>query len=158
RQEKADQARERLGAALLTAARYEQALEALEQAVAGYRAREDHERVARVTAHIGVAHALRGNFAEGIARVQPLVLQLEAMTPPPSAQGLACLYDALAHLFQRSARHAEQLAAAERACAYAQEAQEARLLAHNKVSYGLALAYLNRKDEAVPRLEATLPL
>ncbi len=156
RRVEAAQARERLGVVLLTAARYEQALEILEQAVAGYQARADREGMARATAHIGRAHALRGSFVEGIAHVQPL---LEGAIPETlSAQGLAYLSDALAQLFQRSARYSEQLAAAERACAYAQQAQDIQLLACAKASYGLALAYLDRKDEAIPWLEAALSL
>jgi tetratricopeptide (TPR) repeat protein len=158
RREQADHARECLGAALLTAARYEQAIETLEQVVAGYQARADLEGVARATAHIGEAHALRGSCVDGIARVKRLVLEAEVGPFALSAESLAKLYDALAQLLQRSARYAEQLAAAECACACAEEAQDARLLAHNQVSCGLALAYLNRREEAIPRLEGALPL
>jgi len=149
-------ARERLGVVLLTATRYEQALEMLEQAVTGYQARADREGMARATAHIGLAHALCGSFVEGIARVQPL---LEGAIPETlSALSLAYLYDALAQLFQRSERYSEQLAAAERAGVYAQQAQDTQLLARAKASYGLALAYLDRKDEAIAWLEAALSL
>jgi tetratricopeptide (TPR) repeat protein len=156
RQAEAAVARERLGVVLLTAARYEQALEILEQVVAGYQVRADREGMARATAHIGRVHALHGSFVEGIARVQPL---LEGAIPETlSAQGLAYLSDALAQLFQRSACYSEQLAAAERACIYAQQAQDTQLLARAKASYGLALAYLDRKDEAIAWLEAALSL
>jgi tetratricopeptide (TPR) repeat protein len=69
-----------------------------------------------------------------------------------------CADSRLAQLFQRSARYSEQLAAAERACAYAQQAQDIQLLARAKASYGLALAYLDRKDEAIAWLEGALSL
>lgn len=156
RQVESGQAREKLARMLSAQTRYHEVLAVLEQAAAAYRASGDIEGEGRVTAHIGLTHVLRGSLVEGIARVHHLLEG--ALSQALSAQGLGYLYDALAQLFQHSTRYSEQLAAADRACAYAQQAQDTQLLARAKASYGLALAYLDRTVEAIPWLEAAVSL
>jgi tetratricopeptide (TPR) repeat protein/transcriptional regulator with XRE-family HTH domain len=94
-----DQARdaealEKLGDVLLRMARYDDALEALEQAASLYGRAGDTEARGRVVAQVGWAHAGRGTGAAGVARLRE---ELSA-APGFSAQGLARLHLALAQL------------------------------------------------------------
>jgi tetratricopeptide (TPR) repeat protein/transcriptional regulator with XRE-family HTH domain len=146
-------AREKLGATLMTLARYDEALLALEASAAGYRAAGDREGEGRAVAQIGWAHALRGTPEEGIAylRRQPLV----EITYSP--RGLAAIHLALAKLYVDSGRYPEQLDAADRALEHATEAGDERLRAQAAQRRGTALLMLARLDEGAEVLEEALP-
>jgi tetratricopeptide (TPR) repeat protein/transcriptional regulator with XRE-family HTH domain len=146
-------AREKLGATLMTLARYDAALQTLEAAAAAYRAMDEREGVGRVVAQIGWAHALRGTPDEGIAYLERQPLD-EATY---SARGLAAIYVALAKLFVDSGRYPEQLDAADRALERAIAVGDERLRAQAAQRRGTALLMLGRLDEGAAVLEEVLP-
>src|SRR5205085_7503679 len=79
--------REKLGEVLRRTGRYGAALEVLEQAGETYRAAEDWAGLGRVAASIAEVDAERGAPDEGIARLQPLLEQLDrsGASAPPAA-------------------------------------------------------------------------
>jgi hypothetical protein len=72
---------EKLGDLLAITARYEAALDGLDQAAERYRAAGALESLGRVTAGIGRVHFKKGTPEEGIAHLQPVVGALEARGP-----------------------------------------------------------------------------
>jgi tetratricopeptide (TPR) repeat protein len=135
--------------------RYDEALQVLERTVPIYRAGNDLEAEARVTALIGRVHFSQSRCEEGIARVQPLIDQLEARGPLP---GLGDLYVALVPLFAPTGRYQEYLATAERASDLGRSLGDEWILAQGEMWRGVALAHLRRVEEARQALEGAVPL
>jgi len=154
---RADEARgrEKLGGMLATMARYDEALEELEQSAQGYKVAHDLEGLGRATAHIGRAHAFRGTPDEGAARLQELLELLEGQGP---SAALAGLYTQLALLCHFGARYEDQLVAAERAVELAAQVEDLRSQIAAEDHRGLALTYLGRTDEADRVLRRALQL
>jgi len=147
--------REKVGLLLITAARYNDALEKLGRAAEAYRLRGDVEGHGRAMALIGRAYAIKGTPHAGIARLRPLLAPLEARGP---SHGLAALYTALATLYLLDGRYGEQLAAAERGAALARLVGDERLVAEAEGRRGAALFGLGRTAEALQALEGTILL
>jgi tetratricopeptide (TPR) repeat protein len=153
----AARAREKLGAALKIGVQYNQALEALERAAEAYRAGNDLEGLARVTAQIGWVHSHRGMPQEGVARVQPILEVLSGQGP--ASLGLADLYVALAVLLDDTGRYSEAVAAAERAVELAQALHDDRLLGQAERLRGAVVNTLGRLEEGTRILkERAIPL
>ncbi|HEV2238724.1 MAG TPA: AAA family ATPase, partial [Ktedonobacterales bacterium] len=146
-------AREKLGATLMTLARYDEALLALEAAANAWRAAGDREGVGRAVAQIGWAHALRGTPEEGIAYLRQRPLDEATYTP----RGLAAIYVALAKLYVDSGRYPEQLDAANQALVRATAVGDERLRAQAAQRRGTAFLMLGRLDEGAQVLEEALP-
>ncbi len=108
--------REKLNNVFHHSGRYDAALQVLEQAIEMFRAADDWESLARVTARIGWLHSLRSTPQAGLALVQPL-LGLPEQRATSSAQ--AALYATAGQLFFTTGQYAESLAANERASALA---------------------------------------
>jgi tetratricopeptide (TPR) repeat protein len=142
--------REKLGAALHTVARFDDALAVLEQAGQRYADAGDMESVARVTAQMGWTHGHNGSADVGIARLQPLLLSLEERGPTP---GLAALYIALARLCAATQRTGEELAAAARAVELARTIGQDPLLAQALGRHGLALQHGSQMEAGLQALE-----
>jgi len=129
-------AREKLGGALSTVTRYDEALALLEQAAAVYRAAGDGQGELRTIARIGRAHAWRGTPAEGIVRLWPVLESHRADRPSPA---LAVAYVALARLFFYTGRYTDEMAAAERTAELAAMLNDARILAEAEQRRGVAM-------------------
>ena len=142
--------REKLGAVLDTAARYDAALAVFEQAASEYQVAGDQEGVWRVLAALGHVHVHRGTPNEGVQRLQPV---LAALADADASPDLAALYEALATLCSVSGRYAEGLAAAERALTFARAMGEERIVVAALHQRGAALVDLGRRAEALPALE-----
>jgi tetratricopeptide (TPR) repeat protein/transcriptional regulator with XRE-family HTH domain len=152
----AAQAREQLGAVLMTVARYDNALDALERAAETYRATDDLAGRGRTLAQIGSVHALRGTAEEGSARLRA---ELETLrTSGLTSRPLADLYIALAWLVNATGRYAEALAGAEQAVQLARAAQDVALVTQAEVRRGQALLMLGRLEEGAAALQAAIPL
>jgi tetratricopeptide (TPR) repeat protein len=146
---------EKLGSALSTAGRYDDALEPLERAVATYRGGRDLESAGRATAVLGQTHIRRGTPAEGLARIEPMVDLLAPYGPSPA---LASLKLALAVLFRRTGRYEELLAAAEQGAEIARAIGDERLLASLEERRGTALSLLGQNEGGKQAFEAVIPL
>jgi adenylate cyclase len=146
---------EKLGSALSTAGRYDQALEPLERAVEVYREARDLEAAGRATALLGQAHNLRGTPAEGLARIEPM---LELLAPYGPSPALASLQFTLALLFFRTGRYEELLEAAQRGAEIARAIGNERLLASSEERRGTAFNLLGQNERAKPVFEAVIPL
>ena len=146
--------REKLGLVLLTVARHDLALQALEQAAEVYQATDDIESVGRVTARIGRVHEDRGTPSAGVQRLQPLVERLEACGPSP---GLVTLYATLADLLWAGGQYREEVAAAERAVELARVVGEPHSLAEALWQHGLAQLTVGHLAEAQEALEEAVP-
>jgi tetratricopeptide (TPR) repeat protein len=158
RPKEAASAREKLGAALLTAAQYDAALDALEWAAETYRSDGDLEGSVRVLARIGEVHALRGSSEAGIARLDAWLAALGDVSLRPSAHGLARLYVSLAWLVNTTGQYAEALRTAERAVDLAGSADDAALLLQAKLRCGHLLLMLEQVDRGVAMLEEAIPI
>jgi class 3 adenylate cyclase/tetratricopeptide (TPR) repeat protein len=146
---------EKLGEVLRMAARYDEALEALDRAVEVYREVRDLEAVGRTTARIGMTHRMRGTLEEGIARVQPLLDLLAWSGPTP---GLASLHLALANLYFVSGRYRESVEAAERAGELATAVGDERILAGAEMRRGTGLCLLSQMEEGRKVLQSSIQL
>ena len=156
RSAQAAQARERLGAVLMTTAHYGEALDVLERAADTYHGADDREGWGRALAGIGSVHALRGTAAEGAARLQPALESLR--TSGLSSRALADLYVALAWLVNATGSYGEALAGAEQASQLARAAQDTSLMIQAELRRGQALLMLGRLDGGARALREALPL
>ena len=147
--------REKLGAVLLTAARYGAALAALEPAAEACRCAGDLEGEGRVTAQIGLAYGRHGKPVEGLARLQPVLERLDAGDP---SVGLARLYLALAYLYHFTEQPRQALVAAERASALAAALGDNIILGEAEAVRGVVLDYLGRVEEALLALAGAINL
>jgi tetratricopeptide (TPR) repeat protein/transcriptional regulator with XRE-family HTH domain len=145
------EALEKLANVLFTVARFDQALEVLEQAAASYRAAADRDGEERALAQIGQIHLERRTPDEGIARLRPLFrwLEQEGLSP----QGLADFCLMLAHLFFAGRHFKQTQAATKLAAKLAGMAQDQGLLGRVEIRQGTALQMLGRMDEAVRVVE-----
>ncbi len=151
----AARAREKLGAALRYAQRFDAALRVLEGALETYLARGDQPGLGRVVAQIGHAHIDRGMPNQAAERTEAMLRYLDGAE---AWQGVAALYKTLALFFVAAGRYQEQLSAAERAGEYGRKAGDRGIVAHAESARGHALLLLGRLDEAVGVLEGAIPL
>jgi len=148
------EALEKLAGVSAVNARYDRALELLEQAAAIHHAAGDREREACAVAQMGHVHFQRGTRDEGIARLQPLV---QALDSGPPSNGLAALWAALARLYVNSSHHSEQLSAAERAVELATAIGDEELLISAQITRSDALWLQGQRDDAQRVLEDLIP-
>lgn len=156
RVEDAARVRDRVATILVILLRYDEAVATLEQAAQTYQARGDVEGLVRVVAQLGQAHAFRGTPQEGVARVEPLLKQSEALGL--SRRGVTVLSAALARLFLVMGNYTGLLTLAERVVEYAREAADDAALAEAKYFNGWVLLHLGRCAEGVQSLVAASPL
>lgn len=153
------QAMARLGRVLNIMERYDEALEALEEASVLFRDRGDLAAEGPVVAEIGWLHVARGTAAEGVARIQPLVTVLEQEADSTATSfALASLYTALARLSFGLGQYRDELLAAARASELAQLLGDDLVLAVAETRRGSALMALGRGEEAGTVLEAAATL
>lgn len=147
---------EKLGAICKTLARFSQALETLEAAIAIYQASGDIEGHGRVLALVGQVYAIAETPEAGLARIQPFIGPLCTSGLPMSGQ--AALSIALARLYEDNKQPDASLIASEQAMKLANEAHDARLLGQAKLWRGVALTRLEHWDESVSALEEAIHL
>lgn len=148
-------AREKLGEALMSAARYDEALDTLLSAATIYRARGDVERLLRTLARIGETHALRGTPTEGIAT---LALNDALKTGAASAEALAATEIVLAWLINCTGRYADALLVATRAMDLAGSTANIDLQVRAALRYGHLLLMLGELDSGMRTLCDVIPL
>jgi adenylate cyclase len=146
---------QKLGEVFATVGRSDEAIPALERAVASYRESRDLEWAGRSAAALGRALLARGTPQDALSRVEPLAELLARRGPSPA---LASLQLTLGTAFQSLGRYEEMLAAAERAAAIAGTIGDARLLAAATERRGGALILLGRSDGARAVLEEAIRL
>ncbi|MBV9280761.1 MAG: AAA family ATPase, partial [Chloroflexi bacterium] len=159
------EALEKLATILTIGARYDEALEMLEQAAELYRATGDREQEASAVAQIGHVHQHRRAREQGIARLEPLVEAMETerkrQTDPPPSPGLAALWESLGHLYVNSGNYEKQLEAADKAIELSRPLQDrpegVRLLLGAEVTRADALAGLGQLDDALKIVEDIIP-
>lgn len=148
-------ARAKLGAMLCVAARYDQALEVLEQAAAIFDAAGAIDEFRRTLALVGQIHAQQGTPEVGLARLEPLLETAQESQPAP---GLAALHVALALLYYFTGRSAQQLAHAEQATYLARALGDDALLVQAQHGWGLALLMVGRFTEGLQVEEEVIAL
>jgi tetratricopeptide (TPR) repeat protein/transcriptional regulator with XRE-family HTH domain len=151
---------ERLGDVLRIAGRFDESLEAIEQAarvIAGLKAagREagSLEAEGRVTAKIGQALGGMGRQSEAIDRLRPMAVRLEADAIAPS-RALAELDVTLAQLLIDVWQHREAQAPAERAAEIARALGHDALLAHAEYARSTGLDEIDPVAARAARQEA----
>jgi tetratricopeptide (TPR) repeat protein/transcriptional regulator with XRE-family HTH domain len=153
--DEATRVREKWALALLTQARYDEALVALQQIADSYRAARDIEGLGRVTAQIGWAYSQQGNIDLGVTRLVTLFdsPEISSLTSHTKAE----LSIALSQLYYASERFANALAAADTAVEHAQDASDSHLLGRAQLERGTASYRLGDVEPARRALEAALP-
>jgi adenylate cyclase len=146
---------EKLGEVLVTAGRYDEALEVLGRAAEVYREQRDLEAAGRIIARMGMTHRWRGSPEEGIALVSPLLDLLAWSGPSPA---LASLQLALASLYFLTGRYGEMLSSAEQASAIARGIGDERLRGEAEERRALAHVMLGRSTEAIAIFQEAIPL
>jgi adenylate cyclase len=146
---------EKLGEALNTAGRFDEAIPVLERAVDQYRESRDLEGAGRAASWLGRALAQHGTPQEALRRVEPMVELLAWSGPSPA---LASVHLALASISQSLGRYEEMQAAVERAEEIAEAIRDERLLAWAVERRGGALIFLGRIDEARPVMAEAVSL
>lgn len=147
-------AREQLGTALMSAARYDEALDTLLSAATIYRARGDGERLLRTLARIGETHALRGTPDEGIAILARADV---AQTGTTSLEARAATEVVLAWLINCTGRYAEALPVAARAMVLAGSTANADLQIQAALRYGHLLLMLGKLDSGMSVVRDVIP-
>ncbi len=146
RADEAARARERLGLALRSLGRNDEALVCFEQALRTYRERGELERLAWAVAQIGWAHVARGATQDGLDRLQAMLHIFEEFE---HTYGLALLHTALGDLLYAAGRYEQQRTAAQRAAHLARAAGDEQLLAQAEQLRGRALLMLGPLDEGL---------
>lgn len=136
---------EKVGAALMALGRYDEALAALEASATSYRTAQDLEGVRRILARRAEVYTNTVPEAVRLARLLPLVDELESEQATP---GLAALYVGLAELYGEG--RPEKLPAATRAEELARAVGDGRLLAAALERRAEALIQRDRLEEALP--------
>lgn len=157
----ADRARvqEKRGGVLLAAARYDEAIGALEEAVGLYRASQDLEGEVRVAALLGHAHFRRGTAAEGIRRLEPLLATADDQASGRITPRTVMEVDsALTHLYYAAGRFEESLACTERIAELARQTDDTAKRVEAELMRGIVLCALRSPTEGVRVLEAALPV
>lgn len=149
---------ERIGGVLSALGRYDDALVALDEAVARYKRAGDLQQAGVVTAALVEVHALRGSWEQGRAEATRVIDQLEQLSPTSgeSFRVLANLYLALTYLYDTGPE--ERLHEAERAAELAQALGDNGLRAKAEMRRSFMLFALRRYTEAEAVIEALIPL
>lgn len=147
--------REKLGLALTTCGRFDEAFQVFEAANTAYRALGDVEGIARVATQIGWGMVHVGTPETGLAHVQSVLDAPASETLTPST--LAGLLSAQAFLSFVNGRYHEQLAIDERIVALARSVDDAGLIAQAQAHRSLALTMLGQFEEAQQVIEEVLP-
>ncbi len=151
----AGRVREKLGNVLSLSGRYDAAIVLFERAMAVYRAVGDLQDLGRVAVGMGEAHLLRGTPSEGIARLRPLLMELDRSG---GSTHLAALHMSLAALLSVAGPYGESLALSERAADLARSSGDNRALVRATWNLANILQLLGRIEEARQADEALLPL
>ncbi len=147
--------RVKLGSALILLSRYDDALVVLEQAVDTYQGTSEREGLVRALGQIGLAHFHRGAAKEGLARLEPLLAQLDQ---EQRSADVATLNLALSHLYFASGRYAEQLTTSIRASELAGVTGQTATRAQAEIRRGTALLLLGDVTAGRKALEDAIPL
>jgi class 3 adenylate cyclase/tetratricopeptide (TPR) repeat protein len=152
------EALEKLASVYGTEARYQLALDLLEEGVRLHQAQSDREGEASLVAQMAHIHYLRNTADDGVARVLPLV---EAMESEPSGAratyGLASLWAGLARLYMQSNDADLRLRAATRAVELAREIGDDKLLLSAEVTRADALWSAGQEEEALAVVKGAIP-
>lgn len=143
------------GVVLMTAAKYDEALEVLQRAFEVYYKAQNLERAGRVAAHIGMALRYQGKPEEALARIEPMLAVLTGASP---SEALAALNVAFASSMFLMGQYRDTLEAARSGAEYARAIGHVRLLGDAEVSAGTALLLMGQTEEALRALEAALPV
>jgi transcriptional regulator with XRE-family HTH domain/tetratricopeptide (TPR) repeat protein len=155
RMQDARRVREKLGEVLNRTGHYEAAQEVLEPAGEGYRAAGDWEGLGRIAVGIAEAYARRGAVHEGIARLQPLLEELECIGAPAL---LAALYLWWGGFLSTACRYSEALAALERAVELARARDDGRTLVRAAATRADILQRMGQLEGALRAYHEVLPL
>lgn len=152
------EALEKLARVLTIIGHYDQALDLMEEAVELHRQSGDREREACAVAQMGHIHFQRGTWAEGVARLRPMVEALEGTEP---TYGQAALWAALARLYVNTGQYRDQQQAAERAIELAHgipDRERARpIVLSAELTRSDALWDLGREEESLHAVERLIP-
>lgn len=146
RSDEAAAVREKLGAVLHAAGRYDAAMEVVAQAAETYRRAGDLDGLARAMARLGQVHRSRSTPDEGIRLLQPMIEPLAARGPSAS---VAALFTVLARLMGDKGRFSEMLHMAERAENIARVVGDVPTLLDATLRQGRALYWLGRDNESL---------
>jgi tetratricopeptide (TPR) repeat protein len=144
----------KLGTALGSIGRYDEARQALERAAELYREAGNVDGEVQATIELGFVHRSAG-AAEGVPRLQALLDRLDEKDRPVDIVNLCII---LEPLYFATGRYAEGLATAERASSLARSIGDSTLLARAEVARGTELDMLGQRTEGLSVLEAAIPL
>jgi tetratricopeptide (TPR) repeat protein/transcriptional regulator with XRE-family HTH domain len=148
---------EKQGVAWRRAGRYDAAITALEDALAGYRAADDAEGVARVTGRLAYAHYRRGTSYDALGELAVMAEGDPALAPGTASPGALTWWGGLLLLLYAQGSYAKMVTLGRSLARAGRAADDGKMQAIGARVEGGGLIGLGRVAEGTALLAAALP-
>ena len=148
---------EKQGVAWRRAGRYDAAITALEDALAGYRAADDAEGVARVTGRLAYAHYRRGTSADALGELAGMAESDPVPAPGAASPGALTWWGGLLLLLYAQGSYAKMVTLGRSLARAGRAADDSKMQAIGARVEGGGLICLGRMAEGTALLAAALP-
>jgi len=148
---------EKQGMAWRRAGRYDAAITALEDALAGYRAADDAEGVARVTGRLAYAHYRRGTSYDALGDVAVMAEGDPALAPGAASPGALTWWGGLLLLLYAQGSYAKMVTLGRSLARAGRTAEDSKMQAIGARVEGGGLIGLGQVAEGTALLAATMP-
>ena len=148
---------EKQGVAWYRAGRYDAAITALEDALAGYRAADDAEGVARVTGRLANAHYRRGTSHDALGELADMAEGDPAPAPGAASPGALTWWEGLLLLLYAQGSYTKMVTLGRSLARAGRAADDSKMQAIGTRVEGGALIHLGRLAEGAALMAAALP-
>ena len=148
---------EKQGVAWRRAGRYDAAIAALEDALAGYRAADDAEGVARVTGRLAYAHYRRGTSYDALGELNVMAEGDPALAPGAASPGALTWWGGLLLLLYAQGSYTKLVTLGRSLAQAGRAADDSQMQAIGTRVEGAGLIWLGRMAEGTALLAAALP-
>jgi tetratricopeptide (TPR) repeat protein/transcriptional regulator with XRE-family HTH domain len=148
---------EKQGVAWRRAGRYDAAIAALEDALAGYRAADDAEGVARVTGRLAYAHYRRGTSYDALGELNVMAEGDPALAPGAASPGALTWWGGLLLLLYAQGSYTKMVTLGRSLARAGRAADDSQMQATGTRVEGAGLIWLGRMAEGAALLAAALP-
>jgi len=148
---------EKQGVALYRAGHYDAAITALEDALAGYRAADDAEGVARVAGRLANAHYRRGTSHDALGEMADMAEGDPALAPGAASPGTLTWWEGLLLLLYAEGSYTKMVTLGRSLAQAGRAADDSQMQAIGTRVEGGALIHLGRLAEGAALMAAALP-